>query len=107
MRVTPKKLHHSKKKGRLLINTCCVSNPEKTQQFINKLEENFHRGTPADDTIDTKWPHFRDAVYTSAIDSYGKKKQNSSDWYEAHWEEIEPVTEAKRKAYLAYKANDM
>ena len=43
-------------------------------------------------------------MYTSAIDSYGKKEQKSADWYEAHWEEMEPVTEAKRKAYLAYKA---
>ena len=68
VRATPKKLQHSKKKGRLCITTCCVSNPEKTQQFI-KLEENFHRGTPADDNIDTKWPHLRNAVYTSAIDS--------------------------------------
>ena len=54
VRAMPKKLHHSKKKGRPRINTCCVSNPEETQQFINKLEENFHRGTPADDTINTK-----------------------------------------------------
>ena len=104
VRITPKKLHHSKKKGRPRINTCCVSNPEETQQFINKLEENLHRGTHGDDTIDTKWTHVRDAVYTSAIDSFGKKEQKSADWYEAHWEEMEPVTEAKRKAYLAYKA---
>ena len=45
VRVTPKQLHHSKKKGHLRINSCCASNPEKTQQFINKLEENFQRNT--------------------------------------------------------------
>ncbi|KAL0173433.1 hypothetical protein M9458_029401, partial [Cirrhinus mrigala] len=28
-----------------------------------------------------------------------------ANWYEAHWEEMEPVTETKRKALLAYKAS--
>ena len=43
-------------------------------------------------------------MYTSAITAHGKKEHKNADWYEAHWEEMEPVTEEKRKALLAYKA---
>ncbi|KAI5106715.1 major facilitator superfamily domain-containing protein 1, partial [Silurus meridionalis] len=56
-----------------------------------------------DDTIDFKWSHLRNAVYNS-ITAYRKKESKNTDWYEAKWKEMEPVTEAKRKALLAYKA---
>ncbi|GAA6105796.1 zinc finger protein 2 homolog isoform X1 [Tachysurus ichikawai] len=49
-----------------------------------------------------KWSHLRNAVYNTAITSYGKESKNTN-WYEANWEEMEPMTEAKRKALLAYK----
>ena len=103
VRLTPKKLHHSKKKGRPRINTSCVRNPEKTQQLISILDGALKVET-ADDTINSKWPRLRDAMYNAAITVYGKKERKNADWYEAHWEEMEPVTEAKRKALLAYKA---
>ncbi len=101
--VALKKLYHSKKNGRPYINTCCASNPEKTQQFVRNLQEALTKESPIDDTIDSKWSHLRDAVYNAAITAYGKKERKSADWYAAHWEEMEPVTEAKRKALLAYK----
>ena len=36
---------------------------------------------------------------------FGKKERSSADWFEAHWIELQPVTEAKRKALLTYKQN--
>ena len=102
VRLTPKKLHHSKKKCRPRVNTCCTSNSERTHQFTRKLEEALgSEGTI--DTIDTKWSHLRDALYDAAIHAYGKKERKNADWYEAHWEEMEPLVEEKRKALLAYK----
>ena len=35
--------------------------------------------------------------------AFGKKEHKNADWFEACWEEIQPVTEAKRKAMLAHK----
>ncbi len=104
VRVALKKLYHSKKNGCPYINTCCASNPGKTQQFVRNLQEALTKESPIDDTIDSKWSHLRDAVYNAAITAYGKECK-SANWYEAHWEEMEPVTEAKRKALLAYKAS--
>ena len=37
--------------------------------------------------------------------SFGKKERKNADWSEACWEEMQPVTEAKRKAMLAHKQN--
>ena len=104
MRITPKRLHHSKKKGLPRIKTYCASNLEKTQQFVSKLEETLVEKTPYDDNIHSKWSRRRDAVYNSAIAVYGKKERKNADWYKAHWEDMKPVTEMKTKVLLAYKA---
>ena len=103
VRLTPKKLHHSKKKLRPRINTSCTRDPEKTQQLINRLADTLSE-PPADDTINSKWSCLREATYNAAITAYGKKERKNEDWYDAHWEEMEPVIEAKRKALLAYKS---
>ena len=102
VRITPKKIHHGKKKGRPRINTCCVSNQERTKHYISQLEETLADTT--DQSRDLEWAHIRNAMHTSVITAYGKKKHKNADWYEAHWEETEPVIEEKRKALLAYKS---
>lgn len=55
------------------INTCCVSNPDKTLQFNSKLEETFAEEMPATDTIDSKWTRLLNAMYSSVLAVYGKK----------------------------------
>ena len=37
------------------------------------------------------------------MSAFGKKERRNADWFEAHWVEMEPVTEAKRKALLDHK----
>ena len=75
VRVRPKKVHHSKKKGRPCINTCSTANPERTQLFISKLEETLVEEPPDGDDIDSKWSYLHDATYSSAIAAYGKKER--------------------------------
>ena len=103
VRIAPRKLHHSKKKGRPRVNTCCTTNSAKTQHFLNCLDETLARETSEDDATESKRAHLRGAVYGAAITVYGKKARKNADWFEAHWEEMEPVTEANRKVLLAYK----
>lgn len=104
VRITPKSLNHSKKKGCPRINTSCANNSKKTQQFISRLEDALSEGVTTDDTVGSKWTRLRDTVYNFTITAYWKKERKNADWYEAHWEEMEPVTQAKRKALLAFKA---
>ncbi|CAM4379955.1 unnamed protein product [Leuciscus chuanchicus] len=53
----------------------------------------------------TTWNLNISDMYNAAIAAYGKEERKNADWYEAHWEEMESMTEAKRKALLAYKAS--
>ncbi|XP_063592477.1 uncharacterized protein LOC134769668 [Penaeus indicus] len=96
VRIAPRKIHHSKKSGRPRVNTCNASNPFKTQSFLNRLNVILARETSEDDSTDLIWSHLRSFPY-------GKKEHKNADWFEAHWDEMEPVVEAKRKALLAYK----
>ncbi|XP_047495828.1 craniofacial development protein 2-like [Penaeus chinensis] len=103
VRIAPRKIHHSKKSGRPRVNTCNARNPLKMQGFLNLLNVNLAREMSEDDTTDLIWSHLRDSIYSAAISAYGKKEHNHADWFEAHWDRMEPVVEAKRKTLLAYK----
>lgn len=37
--------------------------------------------------------------------AFSKKERKNSDWFEARWEEMQPMTETKRKGLLAHKQN--
>ena len=100
VRLKPRKLHHGKTMGRPHINTCGTSDPVKAQSFADSLQEKLD-AQPSTSNQDTKWSHLCDAIY----DSFGKKERKNADWFEACWEEMQPVTEAKRKAMLAHKQN--
>ena len=104
VRIAPRKMHHANKKGRPRVNACCVGNVLRTQQFLKRLEQTLTKDTSAEDTVDSRWDHLRESVYNAAIAAYGKKERKNTDWFEDHWEEMEPVTEAKRRALLAHKA---
>ena len=106
VRLRPKKIHHSKTKGRPRINTSGANDPSKTQTFADTLQEKIStRSADHPSDADTTWGHLRDAIYDSAMAAFGKKERSSADWFEAHWIQLQPVTEAKRKALLAYKQN--
>lgn len=105
VRLTAKKIHRSKTKCLPRINTCNASIKERSQQFQDAFNEKMSTPAPDITNIDSRWSHIRDAMYTSAITAFGKKERQNADWFEAHWEEMKPVTEAKRNALLAYKQN--
>ena len=50
-----------------------------------------------------RWSHIRDAIYNSAMDTFGKRERQNPDWFEAGIAEFEPAITAKREAVLSYK----
>ena len=105
VRLKPRKNDHGKFKGRPRINTCGTSGPVKAQSFADSLPEKL-AAQPISSNPDAKWSHLRDAIYDSAMAPFGKKeRKDAADWFEACWEEMQPVTDAKRKAMLAHKQN--
>ena len=102
VRIMRRNSYHTKEKRRQRINTYCMKDPVKTQLYIGKIQEALPKSTQ-NVTIDSKWSDLRDSIYDSAIHAFGKKKRENTDWFDANWDEMKPVTEAKRKALLAYK----
>ena len=46
--------------------------------------------------VQERLDYFRDAVHGAAKSNFGKKKNKSADWFEAHTETITPAIEEKR-----------
>ncbi|XP_046998223.1 uncharacterized protein LOC124613553 [Schistocerca americana] len=105
LRLTPKKCHHAKPRGHPRINTDHVHDTQRKQDFASNFESAFPGNVQAERNVDKKWAKLSGAIYNSAVLAYGIKGKRNKDWYEQNLEEMEPVTEAKRKALLAYKRN--
>ena len=103
VKLRAKSLHRTRKEGRPRIDISKTRDHRKVEEFAQVLEDSLP-GPPTANAQD-RWKHFRDAVYNAAMSTFGKKTSKSADWFEAHSEEMTPVTEAKRNALTAYKAN--
>ena len=95
-RLKPGKIRHGKTTGSPSIHTCGTSDPIDVESFADSLQEKL-AAQPTTNNLDAKWSHLRDAI--------GKKEHKNADWFEACWEEVQPVTETKMKAMLAHKQN--
>ncbi|CAE1309650.1 unnamed protein product [Acanthosepion pharaonis] len=105
VRLTAEKIHRSKTKGLPRINTCRSNDPESSRRFQTAFNAKVDTFSFSATDIDSRWYHLRDGIYTSALTAFGKKDRRNADWYETHWDEMQPASEAKRQALLAYKQN--
>ncbi|XP_047103701.1 craniofacial development protein 2-like [Schistocerca piceifrons] len=105
LRLTPKKCHHAKLRGHPRINTDHVHDTQRKQDFASNFESAFPGNMQAKRNVVKKWAKLLGAIYNSAVLAYGINGKRNKDWYEKNLEEMEPVTEAKWKALLAYKRN--
>ncbi len=55
--------------------------------------------------IDSTWTAMRDAIYHSALSTFGKRKRQNADWFNAYWKDMQPAVESKRQAMLSHKNN--
>ncbi|CAE1247231.1 unnamed protein product [Acanthosepion pharaonis] len=105
VRLTAKKIHHSKTKGLPCINTCHSNDPETSRRFQTIFSAKVNTSSLSATDIDSRWHHLHDAIYTSALTAFRKKYRQNANWYTAHWDEMQPVSKAKRQALLTYKQN--
>ncbi|XP_076030147.1 uncharacterized protein LOC143018559 [Oratosquilla oratoria] len=101
VRLQPKRIHHSKQKGRPRINTARTKIPDLCKRFADSTEEAL-RDCPTN-SAEERWNHIRGAIYNSAMDTFGKSERQNPDWFEAGITKLEPAIAAKRKALLNYK----
>ena len=101
VRLQPKRIHHSKHKGRPRINTAMTSVPELRERFADAIQEALSDCPTS--CAEIIWNHIRDATYNSAVDSFGKRERKNPDWFVAEIEVLEPALSSKRTALLNYK----
>uniref|UniRef100_A0ABM5FP43 Craniofacial development protein 2-like n=1 Tax=Pogona vitticeps TaxID=103695 RepID=A0ABM5FP43_9SAUR len=102
VKLRTKRLYYTKKEGRPRIDISKTRNQRKVKEFAQALEETLPG--PANVNASERWEHFKNAVYNTALSTFGKKTKKMADWFEAHSEELMPAIEDKRRALAVYKA---
>ena len=83
------------------MNKCMTCTPEKVKEFISLLEEAL--SCPANISAAQRWEYLGDTIYNSASMTFGKNQANTTDWFEAHLDEIQSFIDEKRRALASYK----
>ena len=105
VRLHPKRIHHSKQKGRPRINTARVSLPALRERFSKEIDEALKECPDDSDCLTSKWNHIRDTVYATSAEIFGKKERKNEDWFDAGIDKMEPVIEEKRALLLELHRN--
>ena len=101
MKLTPKKLHHSKQKGQPRIHTSKTAYQVKNQEYVERFEETL--AASQEQSASNRWSSLRITIYSTAVSVYGKEERKNTDWFEANITELEPVINGKRTALIKYK----
>ena len=96
-------MHHAKKEGRHRINICMTYRPKNVEEFNRVLEEALP--WPANTSAAQRWEYLRDTIYNAASLTCGKKQAKTTDWSEAHLDEIQLFIDEKRRALASYKSS--
>ena len=75
-----------KKYERSRIDISKTRNQRKVEEFAQALEETLPG--LADANAPERWEHFKNAVYNTALSTFGKKTKKMADCFEAHLEAL-------------------
>ena len=101
VRLLPRRIHRSRQKPRPRINTARTTELRLRERFAKAIDVALE--DCPEDSASTRWNHIREAVFQTALDTFGKRERQSADWFEAAAAELEPAIAAKRAALLAHK----
>ena len=74
-----------------------------TTNEISKAFADAMSKVPYSSTATETWSFPREAIHTTAMSTFGKKKTKTCDLFDAKSAELTPVIEAKRAALTKYK----
>ena len=78
IRMQPKKFHRTESKGIPRIDVSKMFQPDLMKQFAQTLEKEFGSLQPGDSATE-KWEALRDAMYGTALATFGKRSSKSHD----------------------------
>ena len=78
-----------------------MSNTDLIQQFNNTLKKKLE-STLTEKSALRKWDKLRNTIYSTALDTFGKKTSKTCDWFDSKATVMMPAIEDKRSAHLQY-----
>ena len=78
-----------------------MDDPSRSSDFRNRLLSKLEVDPPSG-TPDTIWDNMREAIFSTALESYGKRPRVREDWVEAYSDVLLPLLEEKREALIAH-----
>ena len=51
---------------------------------------------PGSESVDDQWAHFRDIIYSTALETIGPRRKKHRDWFDENDDMIQPLLEEKR-----------
>ena len=100
MRLSPKKMFFSKAKGKPRLSTANMQNPALVSQFADLFEKEY--SVTESDPAEERWKRLKSTIHSCALATFGRKKNKSSDWFEAKAEILNPVIDKKRQIQCEY-----
>jgi exonuclease III len=100
LKLTPKKLHQSKRPGKPRLDVTRMQEPALVQQFaaaFNQID------TTNAETATQTWEKLQESIHQTAKVTFGTRTKRSEDWFESNAHILLPLIEAKRKAHLAHQ----
>jgi hypothetical protein len=79
--------------------------PVTAHQYCTALTVAVSQLALADQNAEKQWECIRNAIHGTSMVTFGRKGKKSEDWFEANWDNMEPVVTTKRQCLLAYKRN--
>ncbi|KAG6932534.1 craniofacial development protein 2, partial [Chelydra serpentina] len=101
MKLQPKKIHRSRPEGKPRIDVSKTAHPDKAEKFTHELSEVLNC-IPPSGCAKERWDHIRDAVHSTAMKVFGKKRKMNNDWFEANSATLTPAIEERRAVHLEY-----
>ena len=102
LKLQPKKFYNTKSTGKARINVSLMPQPEHHQR-LSETFQNVYKAPAASASATEARNTLRDSVHHAAVDTFGKQKRRSPDWFEAKATQIIPIIEANRSALIRYK----
>jgi len=94
----PRRAHHSKQKPRPRINIARTNKPELREHFAIAIGKALE-GWPTNSAT-KRWNHIREAVFQTALDTFGRRERKSTDWFKAGIAKLEPALLLSEPPYL-------
>lgn len=99
-----KRIHHTKSRPKLRIDTVQTRSYPKVQKFGQRMESCLTKNIP--NSSSEKWDYLKDCIHQNAIEIFGRKTKKSHDWFEENIDILMPLLETKRRALMKLKASN-